>query len=155
MHVRDAESFFFPVDLRLEMGTEGYSPKILEKIEYAGTNAVSFKQAAEHMEVLGEMKISAKHIQRLTERLGAEREAIRDQDVEAMKAGKLGVKILNRPKICAVHVDAGKVQTRQDDQKGAGVRGAGWNDTKVACFVSYQGVEYSGSAKLDQQIGLR
>ena len=138
----DAGKFFFPLDRRLEIGTEGYSPKILEKIEYAGANAVSFKQAATHMKVLGDLEISGKHIQRITERLGAEREKIRDEEVEAMKAGKLETKILNRPQICAVHVDAGKVQTREDDQKGPGVRGAGWNDTKVACLISYQGVEY-------------
>jgi len=138
----DAGKFFFPLDRRLEIGTEGYSPKILEKIEYAGANAVSFQQAEQHMRVLGGLEVSGKHIQRITERLGSEREEIRDKDVEAMKAGKLGVKILNRPKVCAVHVDAGKVQTRAEDGQGPGVRGEGWNDTKVACLVSYQGVEY-------------
>ena len=126
----------------MEIGTEGYSPRILEKIEYAGANAVSFKQAAMHMKILGEMGISDKHIQRLTERLGSEREQKRDEEVEKMKAGELRIKILNWPRVCAVHVDAGKVQTREEDGKGGGVRGAGWNDTKVACLVSYQGVEY-------------
>lgn len=137
-----AGKFFFPLDKRLEIGTEGYSPKILEKIEYAGANAVSFQQAEEHMKVLAGLEISDKHIQRITERLGAEREAIRDKEVEAMKGGELEVKILNRPKICAVHVDAGKVQTRAEDGQGPGVRGEGWNDTKVACLVSYQGKGY-------------
>lgn len=94
------------------------------------------------MKVLGDLEISGKHIQRITERLGAEREKMRDKDIEMMKVGQLGVKILNRPKICAVHVDAGKVQTRAEDGQGPGVREAGWNDTKVACLVSYQGVEY-------------
>lgn len=140
--VGDAGKFFFPLDRRLEIGTEGYSPKILEKIEYAGANAVSFHQAEQHMKVLADLEISGKHIQRLTERLGAEREKRRAEDVEAMKAGELEVKVLNRPNICAVHVDAGKVQTREDDGQGSGVRGAGWNDTKVACLVSYQGKEY-------------
>ena len=127
-----AGSFFFPVDRRLEIGTEGYSPKVLEKIEYAGANAVSFGQAQQHMKALGEMAISGKHIQRISERLGTEREQMRDEDVEKMKAGKLQAKILNRPKICAVHVDAGKVQTREDDGKGPGVRGEGW---KVYCLT--------------------
>ena len=115
-----AGKFFFPLDRRLEIGTEGCSPKILEKIEYAGANAVSFQQAEQHMKVLGDLEISDKHIQRITERLGAEREKIRDEEVERMKAGKLEMKILNRPKICAIHVDAGKVQTREDDGQGPG-----------------------------------
>lgn len=103
---------------------------------------MSFEQAAQHMKVLADIAISDGHVQRLGERFGAERQQKRDEEVERMKAGELGVKKLNRPKICAVHVDAGKVQTRQDDGRGAGVRGAGWNDTKVACLVSYEDKEY-------------
>jgi hypothetical protein len=80
----DAGKFFFPLDRRLEIGTEGYSPAILEKIEYAGANAVSFEQAQQHMKVLAGIEISGMHIGRITERLGAEREQSRDEDVELM-----------------------------------------------------------------------
>lgn len=139
----DAGKFFFPVDRRLEIGTEGYSPTILEKIEYAGANAVSFEQAAQHMKVLADMEISGMHIERLTERLGAERQKKRDKEVELMKQDKLEVKVLNKPEVCAVYVDAGKAQTREDDGKGPGVRGQAWADTKVACLVTYQAEEHA------------
>lgn len=139
----DAGKFFFPVDRRLEIGTEGYSPTILEKIEYAGANAVSFEQAAQHMKVLAGMEISGMHIERLTERLGAERQKKRDEEVELMKQDKLEVKVLNKPEVCAVYVDAGKAQTREDDGKGPGVRGQAWADTKVACLVTYQSPEHA------------
>lgn len=123
----------------MELGTEGYSPNLLEKIEYAGSNGVSFKEASRQLKQLAELEITDKHIQRLTERLGAERQQQRDEQVEQMKEGKLGNKYLNRPEIAAVHLDAGKLQTRADDGKGTGVRGQGWRDTKVGCLLTYQG----------------
>ena len=135
--------FFFPLDRRLEIGSEGYSPKILEKIEYAGANAVSFKQAQRHMEILAGLEISDRHLEDLTERFGAERQQRRDEEMELMKQDKLEVKILNKPKVCAVYVDAGKAQTRAEDELGPGVRGQGWADTKVACLVTYEAKEHA------------
>lgn len=127
----------------MEIGTEGYSPKILEKIEYAGGNAVSFQQAAQQMKILADLEISDMHIERLTERIGTEREKKRDEELEAMKQDTLEVKALNKPEVCAVYVDAGKVQTRADDGQGPGVRGQAWTDTKVACLVTYQSPEHA------------
>jgi hypothetical protein len=138
-----AGKFFFPLDRRLEIGVEGYSPEILEKIEYAGGNAPSFEKAAKDLKVLAGLMIEERHVQRLTERFGAEREAKRDAEVELMKRDKLEVKSFNRPEVCAVYVDAGKAQTRADDGKGAGVRGQAWADTKVACLVTYQAREHA------------
>ena len=100
----DAGKFFFPLDRRLEIGTEGYSPKVLEKIEYAGANAVSFQQAEAHLKMLGDLEISDKHIQRITERLGSERQEKRDREVALMRQDKLEVQILNKPEVCAVYV---------------------------------------------------
>jgi len=147
--VVDAGKFFFPLDRRLEIGTEGYSPKVLEKIEYAGANAVSFQQAEAHLKMLGDLEISDKHIQRITERLGSERQEKRDREVALMRQDKLEVKILNKPEVCAVYVDAGKAQTRAEDGLGAGVRGEAWVDTKVACLVTYQAKEHAEDPQPD------
>jgi hypothetical protein len=93
--------------------------------------------------MLAKIEISDGHIQRLSERFGAERQENRDEEVELMKADKLERKALNKPQVCAVYVDAGKVQTRADDGGGAGVRGQAWADSKVACLVSYQSPEHT------------
>jgi hypothetical protein len=117
---------------------------VLEKIEYAGAKAGSFQEAAEHMKVLAELEISDRHTGRLMERFGAERQKKRDEEVELMKQDKLEVKVLNKPEVCAVYVDAGKAQTRQEDERqGPGVRGQAWVDTKVACLVTYQAKEHA------------
>jgi hypothetical protein len=118
------------------LGTEGYSAALVAKIEYAGANEVSFGQASEALRRLAELTISAKHIQRITERLGNERAAQRDRDVEQMKAGKLAPVHAQPPRVAAIHLDAGKVQLRQDDGQ-VGVRQPHWSDTKVGCLLTY------------------
>ena len=118
------------------MGTEGYSAALVAKIEYAGANEGSFGQASEALKRLAELSISAKHVQRIAERLGQERAAQRDRDVEQMKAGKLAPVHAQPPRVAAIHLDAGKIQLRQDDGQ-VGVRQPHWSDTKVGCLLTY------------------
>jgi hypothetical protein len=109
---------------------------LLVKIEYAGANEGSFQQASEALGRLAEFSISAKHVQRITERLGRERVGERDRDVERMKAGRLTPTHAQPPRVVAVHLDAGKIQVRAEDG-GPGVREPHWSDTKVGCFLTY------------------
>jgi hypothetical protein len=106
------------------------------KIEYAGANEGSFQQASQALARLAEFSISAKHVQRITERVGQERLGERDREVERMKAGRLAPTHAQPPRVAAIHLDAGKIQLRADDG-GPGVRGPRWSDTKVGCFLTY------------------
>jgi len=134
--VRVAGSFFSLLDERLKLGTEGYSPRLLAKIEYAGANEGSFAQAHRSLEVLAELSISTKHVWRITKRLGQERGRQRDAAVAAMQAGDLRPGHAEPPMVAAVHLDAGKIQLRLAGG-GSGVRGPHWADTKVGCFLTY------------------
>lgn len=118
------------------MGTEGYSAALVAKIEYAGANEGSFLQASQALERLAELPISAKHVQRITERLGHERGVQRDGEVERMKAGTLAPAHVQPPRVAAIHLDAGKIQLRADDGR-VGVHQPHWSDTKVGCFLTY------------------
>jgi hypothetical protein len=118
------------------MGTEGYSPALLMKIEYAGGNEVSFAAAAAALTQLAEVAITAKHVQRLTRRLGQERAVQRDAAVAQRRAGTLKPAHAQAPAVAVIHVDAGKLQLRAEDGR-PGVRQAHWGDTKVACFQTY------------------
>jgi hypothetical protein len=125
----------------LALGCEGYSPGVLKKIEYAGGNGRSFESAAESLERLAECSISARHVERLTEKLGKERARLRDQDAEAMKARTLRSPYKQAPAIAVVMVDAGKAQFREEDA-GPGVHGAHWGDVKAACLQTYSNVAF-------------
>lgn len=118
------------------MGTEGYSPRLLQKIEYAGSNEPSFRVASAALAQLAELSISDRHVERITERLGRERAAQRDADVTAFKAGRLQPRYRESPQVAAIHLDAGKLQLREEDGR-SGVRNPHWGDTKVACCQTY------------------
>jgi hypothetical protein len=120
----------------LKLGTEGFSPAMVGKIEYAGANHSSFEQASRSLAHLAELSISGMHVQRVTERLGRQRQAERDRQVEQFKAGQLKPRQRQPPAVAAVHLDAGKVQLRQEDA-GRGVHQPHWSDDKVACLVTY------------------
>lgn len=129
-------ALFSPLDARLALGTEGYSPSVLRKIEFAGANGLSFAQASVTLRSLAEFSISPKHVQRVTERLGAERGAAQDRQVAEFKADRLEPRYQDIPAVAVVQLDAGKLQLREAD--GApGVRNPHWGDTKVACLVTY------------------
>ena len=117
------------------MRTEGYSPALVGKIEYAGGQC-PFGQAAAMLGRLSGLSISGMHVQRITERLGRERAAERDRQVEQFQAGGLSAAHVEPPAVVAVHVDAGKTQVRGDDG-GRGVHDPQWADTKVACLETY------------------
>lgn len=121
------------------LGTEGYSVALVAKIEYAGANEASFQKAAETLERLAELPLSAKHVQRISERLGHERAAWRDAQVERLKAGRLEPMYRQPPAVAAIHLDAGKIRLRADDGH-PGVRAPHWSDTKVGCLQTYTSV---------------
>jgi hypothetical protein len=125
----------------LKLGSENYSPGLMKKIEYAGGNGRSFESGSEMMERLSEISISARHIERLTERLGKERSAERDRAAAAMEARKLRAAYKEPPAVAVVMLDAGKAQFRQEGA-GPGVHGPRWGDTKVACLQTYTHVGY-------------
>lgn len=120
----------------MHLNAEGYSPALLQKIEYAGGHAPGFEQASETLQRLAEFAISPKHVQRITERLGRERAQLRDTEVEAFREDRLAPTHPEPPAVAAIHLDAGKIQVRED-AGGPGVRNPQWNDTKVACFATY------------------
>jgi hypothetical protein len=123
------------------LGTEGYSPRVVQQIEYAGGNQVSFEAASESLEKLAGVSISPKQVERISERLGRERTAERDAKAKQMEAGELKPERRQPPAVVAIHVDAGKMQFRAEEC-GPGVHDPGWGDAKVACLQSYTKVNF-------------
>lgn len=130
--MRPVGSLFFPLDQRLQLGTEGYSPSLLQKIVRQGRKAPSFREAAEDVRELAQVTISPAHVRRLCERLGREWVGHRDQETAAYQAGPLPRGYQAPPTVAAVMLDGGRYQVRADDQ-GRGVVDAAWKETKVAC----------------------
>ena len=127
---------FSLLDERLVLGTEGYSAALVAKIEYAGVHQESFQKAAENLAYVGDLPISGKHVQRITERLGHERVSQRDRQVEQMQTRELPPAYRQPPPVVAVHVDAGKIRLRAEDGR-PGVRASRWSDSERPANPSF------------------
>jgi hypothetical protein len=123
------------LDQKLQLGTEGYSPRVLRKAARQAAKAPSFQEASDDLEELAEIRISPSHLRRLSERVGSEWADFRDADVAAFREGQLRCAYAEAPPVAAVMLDGGRVQLRAADQ-GRGVHEPGWHETKVACCLT-------------------
>lgn len=134
------------MDQKLKLGTEGYSPRLLQKAVRQAGKAASFKEASEDLLELAEVSISATHLQRLSGRVGKEWAQARDGDVALFREDKLKAEYAQSAQVAAVMIDGGRVQTRGEDQ-APGVRDRKWRETKVACCLSLSSKEQPSDPK--------
>jgi hypothetical protein len=108
---------------------------VLAKIVHAGAVLPSFELAAETLRILADIPVSGRHVGRLTEAVGAELVAARDEQAEAHRTRTLRPQVPNTPGVVAVEVDGGRDQRRAEGL-GCGARDPQWREDKVACLVT-------------------
>jgi len=91
------------------------SPALQQKITYAGTVSRSFAEGSELLQQLADLPVSAKQVERVTRRIGAERVAERDAQVAAYQALPLVEKFavptgVTPPDLAVVMADGGRLQ---------------------------------------------
>jgi hypothetical protein len=126
---------------------------VQQRITYAGTVSRSFAEGSELLGRLADWSVSAKQVERVTRRIGAERVAERDAQVAAYQALPLVEKFavpagVTPPDLAVVMADGGRLQILDrthppPDPPPAGVDGAGdvalaaadevWDEEKVPC----------------------
>lgn len=135
---RPAAGIFFPQRPLLKLGTHGYSPSVLNKIVQAAGEVKSHRVAAKVLGVVGEIKISGRHVNRLTEEIGAELAAKRDRETEDYVHHRRVEPSVAAPQRVAIALDGGRLMTRASGQ-GPGVQGEQWKEDKVACLLTLEG----------------
>jgi hypothetical protein len=121
------------------------TPKLLQKMVWAGSNLGSYEMAEEALCELGGVSVSLKRIRRVVSQVGDERVAERDADVERFKEmnlpkRRIGSAAVDPPRIAVTMMDGGRYQRR--DRFGEKDRSAGkkhWREDKVGCLLSMIG----------------
>lgn len=124
------------------------TPGALKKVVHAGVHASSFRQAEADLRELAELPVSSQRVRRATERIGHERVAERDQQVERFL--KLPLPEQQRsptdqvPAVACVEMDGGRIQIRDRKTKptadgelsDSSRKGRFWCESKVGCLLS-------------------
>jgi hypothetical protein len=139
---RPAAGIFFPQRPPLKLGTHGYSPSVLNKIIQAAGEVKSHQVAAKVLCVVGEITISGRHVNRLTEEIGAELAEKRDRETEDYVHHRRVEPSAAAPQVVAIALDGGRVLTRASGQ-GPGVHGEQWKEDKVACLLTMEGKTFA------------
>lgn len=123
------------------------TPAALRKVVHAGVHAGSFRQAEADLLALAELSVSSQRVRRATVRIGHERVAQRDEEVEAFM--KLPLPAQRRdptgqaPPVACVEMDGGRVQIRNrkgkptsaDEAADSSRKGRFWRESKVGCLL--------------------
>jgi hypothetical protein len=139
---RLAAGIFFPQRPLLKLGTHGYSPSVLNKIVQAAGQVKSHRLAAQVLGVVGEISISGRHVNRLTEEIGTELREKRDRETEDHVHHRREEPVQAAPPLVAIALDGGRVMTRESGQ-GTGVHGKQWKEDKVACLLTLDGQTFA------------
>jgi hypothetical protein len=133
---------FFPQRPVLKLNTHGYSPAVLNKIVQAAGQVKSHQLAAKVLGVVGEISISGRHVNRLTEEIGTELKEKRDRETEDYVHHRREEPSQPAPELVAIALDGGRVMTRESGQ-GPGVHGEAWKEDKVACLLTLKAESFA------------
>jgi hypothetical protein len=125
----------------LKLDEHGYSPTTLFHILYAAAEVKSHNKAAKLLDVLDDLSISGRQVNRLAEEIGTAMAAQRDRAVEDFVHHRRQPPTAAAPEVAVIGLDGGRVLTRKSGQ-GRGVHGQGWKEDKVACLQTMKGVTF-------------
>ena len=120
----------------LKIDGHGYSPTVLHRILHMAAVSSSFDQAAVSLQIVGELSISDRQINKLAAEMGGQLAAERDAQTASWLSQSLP-RLKTQPEtpieLAAVFTDGGRMRTR-DPGRGRGVHNAHWRETKNASF---------------------
>ena len=118
-----------------------YTPSVIDQVVHAGVSHHSAKKAARDLLKLARLKISPMQVLRITEQIGEELLARREQDAALQQRRELKSTSELPVEIACAEMDGGRMQTRAAG-KGRGVHERGWKETKVAALWKMEGATF-------------
>jgi hypothetical protein len=114
---------------------------VLEQIVTAAARLDSFADAAFAVGLTG-LSISPRHVQHLTQEVGADLARHRDAQAVQRRRRQLPPRVAQTPQAVVVEIDGGRLRTRACGQ-GRGVHQAQNKEDKIACLATLESVEYA------------
>src|SRR3990172_2954282 len=140
---------FFPLAGRLGLPARStVTPKILQKMVWAGSNLGSYAMAEDAMRELAGVSVSLKRIRHVVGQVGNERVAEREAAVARFKEmdlpkQQIGSTAVDPPQIAVTMIDGGRYQRRDHfGEKDRPAREKHWREDKVGCLLSMRGDVY-------------
>jgi hypothetical protein len=133
---------FFPQDQALGIDHGSFSPRVQQKIVYAGVNCLSYQQASQDLANLSDLVVKPKPVERLVHRIGRERLDQRDGAVAAhqrlplMEKDKVADPNRLSPQVAMVSIDGGRMQIRRQPSRPE--QDSHWRESKVGVLETYQ-----------------
>jgi hypothetical protein len=119
----------------LRLDGHSYTPDLMRRILTLAGRLKSFELAAVALEVGADVAITGRHIQRLTQEVGADLARQRDDQAARYRRRELPPRVAEPPPLAVVEVDGGRLGTRQMGA-GPGVHRSQAKEDKVAGLVS-------------------
>ena len=112
-----------------------YTPDWQRRILTLAGKLKSFDLVAVALEVAADVSISGRHVQRLTQEVGADLARQRDEQAAQYRRRELPCRVSESPPVAVVETDGGRLGTRQVGV-GPGVPQAQPKEDKIACLIS-------------------
>ena len=115
---------------------------MLLKAVTAGGEFSSFERASQMLDVLADVQMSGMQVARLTEEIGNELVAVRDERADRHRRREFPSEASTPVPIACVETDGGRLQTRAADGP-RGVHEPEWKESKVGCLWRMEGATFS------------
>lgn len=119
---------------------------MLKKVTHAGARSASFAAAAEDLRALAEVELTAKRVERWSERVGDQRVEQSREQADAYQS--LGLPARQQsptdqvPQVACVMADGGRIQVRDRHEEDHDAKGY-WKESLVGCCLSMVSGEHA------------
>jgi hypothetical protein len=121
----------------LRLDSHNFSPAITGKIVRAAARNTSFAAAGESLNDEAEITISGRQVERIADEVGEQLRQERERRTEAFREQRATPEVPVVPRLAAVFVDGGRLQTRTEESgRGAGAHDPAWREDKVANLLT-------------------
>jgi hypothetical protein len=124
-----------------------FTPSMLRKVAYAGSQSASFVEASKDLLALAEVVVSRERVQRWTKRIGQQRVA--EIEAAAQSYGRLPLPEQQKspadqvPQVACVQMDGGRIQIRDRGAESSDQQSQGhWRETLLGCCLSMTSSEH-------------